>query len=72
MAVSAKQKELIEETVCVARDEKVGVYGFVFFRGTYVLLYRGLNQLMWDTRRSMDPRSNRRQTLLESWRCGRP
>lgn len=22
------------EKVCVARDEKVGVYGFVFFRGT--------------------------------------
>jgi hypothetical protein len=31
MAISAK-KELIED-VCVARDEKVGVYGFVFFRG---------------------------------------
>ncbi|KYG49847.1 hypothetical protein M433DRAFT_139740 [Acidomyces richmondensis BFW] len=30
MAVSAK-KELIEN-LCVARDEKVGVYGFVFFR----------------------------------------
>ncbi|CAK4034443.1 Calpain-type cysteine protease DEK1 [Lecanosticta acicola] len=30
MAVSAK-KELIEQ-LCVARDEKVGVYGFVFFR----------------------------------------
>lgn len=31
MAISAK-KELIED-VCVARDEKVGVYGFVFYRG---------------------------------------
>jgi hypothetical protein len=31
MAISAK-KELIED-VCVTRDEKVGVYGFVFFRG---------------------------------------
>jgi hypothetical protein len=31
MAVSAK-KELIEN-LCVARDEKVGVYGFVFYRG---------------------------------------
>jgi hypothetical protein len=33
MAISAK-KELIED-VCVARDEKVGVYGFVFFRGMF-------------------------------------
>lgn len=33
MAISAKKKELIEKTLCVARDEKVGVYGFVFFRG---------------------------------------
>jgi len=32
MAISAK-KELIEN-ICVARDEKIGVYGFVFFRGT--------------------------------------
>jgi hypothetical protein len=32
MAISAK-KELIED-ICVARDEKIGVYGFVFFRGT--------------------------------------
>lgn len=31
MAVSAK-KELIDK-LCVARDEKIGVYGFVFFRG---------------------------------------
>lgn len=31
MAVSAK-KELIEQ-LCVARNEKVGVYGFVFYRG---------------------------------------
>jgi hypothetical protein len=31
MAVSAK-KDLIE-ALCVARDEKVGVYGFVFYRG---------------------------------------
>lgn len=30
MAVSAK-KELIDK-LCVARDEKVGVYGFVFYR----------------------------------------
>jgi hypothetical protein len=30
-ALSGKQ-ELIEK-LCVARDEKVGVYGFVFFRG---------------------------------------
>lgn len=30
MAVSAK-KELIE-SLCVARDEKIGVYGFVFYR----------------------------------------
>lgn len=31
MAISAK-KELIDD-VCVARDEKIGVYGFVFYRG---------------------------------------
>ena len=31
MAVSAKPT-LIED-LCVARDEKVGVYGFVFYRG---------------------------------------
>lgn len=36
MAISAK-KELIED-VCVARDEKVGVYGFVFFRGMFLNL----------------------------------
>ena len=30
MAISAK-KELVEK-LCVARDEKVGVYGFVFYR----------------------------------------
>ena len=33
MAVSAK-KDLIE-ALCVVRDEKVGVYGFVFYRGMY-------------------------------------
>ena len=32
MAISAKKRELIEERLCIARDEKVGVYGFVFFR----------------------------------------
>jgi hypothetical protein len=31
MALCAK-KELVDK-LCVARDEKVGVYGFVFFRG---------------------------------------
>lgn len=36
MAVSAK-KELIEN-LCVARDEKVGVYGFVFYRGKYLAI----------------------------------
>jgi len=30
MAISAK-KELVEK-LCVARDEQVGVYGFVFYR----------------------------------------
>jgi hypothetical protein len=39
MAISAK-KEMIED-VCVARDEKVGVYGFVFFRGVYSSLREG-------------------------------
>lgn len=34
MAVSAK-KELIEN-LCVARNEKMGVYGFVFYRGQYM------------------------------------
>ena len=33
MALCAK-KELVDK-LCVARDEKVGVYGFVFFRGQY-------------------------------------
>lgn len=28
-------KEGLLESVCVARDEKVGVYGFVFHRGEY-------------------------------------
>lgn len=37
MAISAKKKELIEDRLCVARDEKVGVYGFVFYRGLYNL-----------------------------------
>lgn len=36
MAVSAK-KELIDQ-LCVARDEAAGVYGFVFYRGTYLNL----------------------------------
>lgn len=43
MAISAK-KELIED-VCVARDEKVGVYGFVFFRGMSEAHYRGVELL---------------------------
>lgn len=38
MAACAK-KELIEK-LCVARDEKVGVYGFVFFRGEWKKLER--------------------------------
>lgn len=38
MAVSAK-KELIDQ-ICVARNEKVGVYGFVFYRdGEYLFLH---------------------------------
>ena len=30
-------KEDLLEKVCVARDEKVGVYGFVFHRGTLAI-----------------------------------
>lgn len=32
MAISAKKKQLIETRLCIARDEAVGVYGFVFYR----------------------------------------
>lgn len=34
MAVTAK-RELIEDRLCVARDTKVDVYGFVFYRGMF-------------------------------------
>ena len=30
------KKDLIDK-ICVARDEEVGVYGFVFHRGTYII-----------------------------------
>lgn len=29
------KKDLIEN-ICVARNEKIGIYGFVFYRGTLV------------------------------------
>ena len=32
------KKDLIDK-ICVARDEVVGVYGFVFHRGSFRLLY---------------------------------
>jgi len=28
-------KEGLIEKICVARNEKVGIYGFVFYRGKY-------------------------------------
>lgn len=40
-ALSGKP-ELIEK-LCIARDEKVGVYGFVFFRGTTLPSSRSTN-----------------------------
>ena len=41
-AISNK-KHLID-TLCVAQDEKVGVYGFVFHRGKYFHRQTGSNQ----------------------------
>lgn len=29
-------KQNLIDDICVARNEKIGVYGFVFFRGTYI------------------------------------
>lgn len=45
MALSAMKKELIEERLCVARNEMVDVYGFVFFRGMLNPLLRYLKAL---------------------------
>lgn len=51
-------KEGLLESVCVARDEKVGVYGFVFHRGQYIdwqCLMGLANAIRW----RMDLRSHR-------------
>jgi hypothetical protein len=34
-------KEGLIDKICVRRDEQVGVYGFVFYRGTCALLLDG-------------------------------
>lgn len=60
MAISAK-KELIDD-VCVMRDEKVGVYGFVFYRGVFHFSMLSKTELLIDFDRwRMDLRSHRRQ-----------
>jgi len=49
-------KEGLLESVCVARDEKVGVYGFVFHRGMF-LHVDGTNSEANSYRWRMDIRS---------------
>lgn len=42
MAITAKHKQLVEQRLCVAYDEKVGVYGFLFFRGQHIPFHNAL------------------------------
>lgn len=39
-AISNKQTHHLIDRICVARDEEVGVYGFVFHRGKFQLRHR--------------------------------
>lgn len=66
MSLSAKPGLI--KRLCVDRDEKIGVYGFVFFRGKHVsvmmpflavLAHGHLTPLRW----RLGPRGHRRQTI---------
>ena len=40
-------KQGLIEKICVARNEKIGVYGFLFYRGELLSVLRGIRMLIF-------------------------
>lgn len=41
LCTMGNKEELIEK-ICVARDQTIGIYGFVFYRGKFPMLWQAV------------------------------